>query len=126
MNSQYQKYKQQSIASLTSGEQLVLLLEHACINIARAIDCIEKNDINNAHNSIVKAEDIYYYLMDSLDMNYSISQNLLSLYTFMIDRLSVANIKKDADILREIQKLAGELKDTWKQAEYMVRTGNAK
>lgn len=126
MTSQYQKYKQQSITSMTSGEQLVLLLEQTCINIACAIEYIEKNEINNAHNSIIKAEDIYYYLIDTLDMNYPISQNLLSLYTFMIDKLTAANIKKDADILRGLQKLAYELKDTWKQAEYLARTGKAK
>jgi flagellar protein FliS len=126
MTSQYQKYRQQSITSLTSGEQLVLLLEHACVNIARAIDCIEKNDINGAHNSIVKAENIYYYLMENLDMKYPISENLMSLYTFMTEQLITANMKKDANILRSIQNLAHELKDTWKEAERLSRTGGAK
>ena len=125
MTSQYQMYRQ-SITSLTSGEQLVLLLEHACVNINRAIDCIEKSDVNGAHNSIVKAENIYYYLIDSLDMRYPISSNLLSLYNFIIEQLSLANIKKDADILRGIQKLAHELKDTWKEAEHISRGSGAK
>lgn len=126
MITQYQKYVQQSITSLTAGEQLVLLLEKACININRAIEYIEKKDIANAHNMIVKAEDIYFYLIDSLDMSYPIAKNLFSLYNFMIDQLTLANIKKDAEILRGIQNLAYELKDTWKQAEYLARTGNAK
>lgn len=42
MTSPYKKYVQQSITSLTAGEQLILLLEKACININLAIDCIEK------------------------------------------------------------------------------------
>jgi len=123
MNSPYKKYVQQSITSLTAGEQLVLLLEKACINITRAIDCIEKKDITTAHNLIVKTEDIYGYLIDSLDMSFPISQNLFSLYNFLIEQLTQANIKKDAEILRRISKLAVELKDTWKQAEYLARTG---
>jgi flagellar protein FliS len=126
MTSQYQKYKQQSITSMTSGEQLILLLEKACINITQAIDFIEKKDINNAHNTITKTEDIYYYLIECLDFNYPIAKNLLSLYNFMIDQLTLANLKKDADILRSIQKLAHELKDTWKQAEFRARTENAR
>lgn len=126
MMTQYQKYVQQSLTSLTAGEQIVLLMEKACININLAIDYIEKKDITNAHNMIVKAEDIYFYLIDSLDMNYPIAKNLFSLYNFMIDKLTQANIKKDAEILRSIQNLAYELKDTWKQAEYLTRTGHAK
>ena len=123
MITQYQKYQQQSVTSLTAGEQLVLLLEKACVNIAKAINCIEAYDVEGAHNSIVKAENIYYYLMDNLDMNYSVSSNLFSLYDFITGRLVQANIKKDADILKEIQHLAYELRDTWREAEHISRTG---
>ena len=125
MTSPYKKYVQQSRTSLTAGEQLILLLEKACININLAIDCIEKKDISGAHDLIVKTEDIYYFLIDNLDMSYPISKNLFSLYNFMIDQLTQANIKKDAEILRQILKIAAELKDTWKQAEYLARTGSA-
>ncbi|HHW24143.1 MAG TPA: flagellar export chaperone FliS [Clostridiales bacterium] len=124
MNSPYKKYVQQSITSLTAGEQLVLLLEKACLNISRAIDSIEKKDIETAHALLVKTQDIYYYLIESLDMSFPISKNLLSLYNFIIEQLTEANIKKDAEILKRIQKLATELKDTWKQAEYLARVNN--
>lgn len=123
MIAQYQKYKQQSVNALTSAEQLVLLLEQACVNIAKAINFIDKKDIAGAHNSIVKTENIFYYLIDSLDMSYPISTNLFSLYNYITDRLIQANIKKDVDILGEIQKLTYELRDTWKEAEIISRTG---
>jgi len=120
---QYQKYRQQSVTSLTSGEQIVLLFQQACVNIAKAIDFIESKDINGTHNSIVKTENIFNYLIDSLDMNYSISDDLFSLYNFITDRLLQANIKKDATILREVQPLVCELRDTWKEAELLSRSG---
>jgi flagellin-specific chaperone FliS len=44
----------------------------------------------------------------------------------MTDQLTLANIKKDADILRGIQKLAYELRDTWKKAENLSRTSTPK
>ncbi len=123
MVNQYQKYQKQSVTSLTSGEQLVLLLEKACVNIAKAITCIDSKDIAGVHNSIIKAENIYYYLIDNLDMNFTISSDLLSLYNFLIDRLIQANIKKDVDILKEIQPLAHELLETWSLAERISRMG---
>jgi flagellar protein FliS len=123
MTSQYQKYMKQSVNSLTAGEQINLLFDQACVNISKAIEAIEKKDISAAHNSIVKTEDIFYYLIDSLDMSYPISKNLLALYDFVTDRLVQANIKKDIKPLREAQKIANELRDTWKKAEVLARTG---
>ncbi|HBR32918.1 MAG TPA: hypothetical protein DD733_12645, partial [Clostridiales bacterium] len=76
MTAQYQKYQQQSVSSLTAGEQIVLLFEQACINIAKGINFIEKKDIQGAHNSIVKAENIYNYLIENLDFHYQISSDL--------------------------------------------------
>jgi flagellar protein FliS len=93
------------------------------VNISKAIEAIENKDISTAHNSIVKTEDIFYYLIDSLDMRYPISKNLLALYDFINDRLVQANIKKDLTPLREAQKIASELRDTWKKAEVLTRTG---
>lgn len=126
MVAQYQKYQQQSVSSLTAGEQLVLLFEQACLNISKGINAIEKKDISGAHNAIVKAENIFNYLIDALDFTYPISSDLYSLYNFINDRLLQANIKKDAAILCEVQKIACELRDTWREAEHLSRTGGIK
>ncbi|HOJ49116.1 MAG TPA: flagellar export chaperone FliS [Bacillota bacterium] len=123
MVSQYQKYMKQSVSALTAGEQINLLFDQACVNISKAIEAIEKKDIVGAHNSIMKTENIFNYLIDSLDMSYPISKNLLALYDFINDRLIQANIKKDIKPLREAQKIATELRDTWKKAEVLARTG---
>lgn len=123
MISQYQKYMKQSVTALTAGEQINLLFDQACVNISKAIEAIEKKDIAGAHNSIIKTENIFNYLIDSLDMSYPISKNLLALYDFINDRLIQANIKKDIKPLREAQKIATELRDTWKKAEVLARTG---
>jgi flagellar protein FliS len=83
--------------------------------------CIESKDICGAHNAIVKAQNIYEYLMDSLDMNFEISKNLYSLYDFILDRLVQANIKKDTEILQQVLTMTRGFYDTWKQAELKSR-----
>jgi len=123
MTSQYLKYKQQSVNSLTANEQLILLFEQASVNISKAISFTQKKDIVGAHESIIKTENIFYYLIDSLDMSFPISSNLLSLYNFIIDRLVQANIRKDSDILTEVQSLTHQLRDTWKEADLISRQG---
>ncbi|MFA6730248.1 MAG: flagellar export chaperone FliS [Eubacteriales bacterium] len=118
---QYQKYQKQAVTALTSGEQLILLFEKACVNISKAVGCIETNDVSGAHNAIVAAEDIFNYLIETLDMEYPISHSLFSLYNFINDRLTQANIKKDKEILLEIKPLAVKLKETWREAERLSR-----
>lgn len=113
----YKKYREQSVNTMTPGELIVLLYEEAAMSINKAKNYISKNDTCEAHNSIIKAENIFLYLMDSLDMNYPISQNLLLLYDYLYNRLVTANLEKNADILQEVLSKTVELKDTWKQAE---------
>jgi len=125
MAAQYQKYKAQSVGSLTPGEQIVLLFEHAVINLTKAIACIERNDLSGAHNTIIKAQNIYQFLCDQLDMHLEISHSLFSLYQFIYDELVKANLKKDAQILFKMLAMTRDFRDTWKQAEVLSRTGGA-
>lgn len=121
----YQKYKEQSISVQTAGEQLVLVLEEACVSINKAIMCIENKDVAGSHASLIKAQNIYQYLIDSLDFSFSLSDSLFSLYTFIQERLIEANIKKDAELLKWVLETTTQLKETWKSAERISRTQSA-
>ncbi|MEA4921224.1 MAG: flagellar export chaperone FliS [Clostridiaceae bacterium] len=118
----YNKYMEQSVNSLTPGEQITLLFRHAAANIAKAIKCIEEGKICDAHNAIVKAQNIYAYLSDSLDMHYEISGSLFTLYEYIQDLLVEANLKKDASALQHALLMTREFCETWEKAEIVTRT----
>ena len=125
MAAQYQKYQAQSVGSLTPGEQIVLLFEHAAMKLNLAITCIEQKDISGAHNAIIRVQNIYQFLSDHLDMRMEISQDLFSLYQFIYDELVRANLKKDTEILRKMLAMTRDFKDTWKKAEQLSRMPGA-
>ncbi len=125
MAAQYQKYQAQSVGSLTPGEQIILLFEHAVAKLNLAISCIDQKDISGAHNAIVRVQNIYQFLSDHLDMRMEISQNLFSLYQFIYDELVQANLKKDPEILRKMLAMTRDFKDTWKQADRLSRMPGA-
>jgi flagellar protein FliS len=125
MAAQYQKYQEQSVSSLTPGEQIVLLFEKAAVCLNKAITCIEQKDIGGAHNAIVRAQDIYQFLSEQLDMRMEISHNLFSLYQYIYDELVKANLNKDAETVKRMLAMTRSFRDTWKQAEVMSRTGRA-
>lgn len=122
---QYQKYKAQSVGALTPGEQVVLLFEHAAVCLNKAITFIDQKDIGGAHKSIVRAQDIYQFLSEQLDMRMEISHNLFSLYQYIYDELVKANLNKDAEIVKRMLAMTRSFRDTWKQAEVMSRMGGA-
>jgi len=118
---QCMKYKTQSVSASTPGEQIVMLFSHAALKLTKAIQAIDAKDVPGAHNAIIRAQSIYQFLSDNLDMRYEISKNLYALYQFAIDELTTANIKKDPAILRNVLKMTREFEQTWRQADLKTR-----
>ncbi len=122
---QYMKYMSQSVSASTPGEQIVMLFQHAALKLTKAIQCIDARDVPGAHNAIVRAQNIYQFLSDNLDMRYEISKSLYALYQFAVDELTTAIIKKDPAILRQILKMTREFEDTWRKADLKTRLERA-
>jgi len=111
------QYKDLAITTATPGGLIVMLFEGAVKNINIAARAIEENDIQLAHDSLVKTQDIYSALIGSLNNDLPISAQLKNLYTYIIERLAEANIKKDASILTELLEFTHDFRDTWKEVE---------
>jgi len=116
LNKAYSQYKQDSIFT-SSPEELTLMLYNGLVKfIMQAEKAIEDKDIQKAHESIVRAQDIICEFQSTLDMSYDISKNLYALYDYMKSRLIDANIKKDKEILEEVLDFAKEFRDMWSEA----------
>ena len=119
VNKAYDQYKENSIIS-AKPEELTLMLYNGLIKfIMRAQASIEKKNMENAHNNIIKSQDIILEFQLTLDMNYEVSQGLMLLYDYMYRRLVDANVKKDKAILEEVLGFARQLRDTWQTAMKM-------
>lgn len=112
-NNPYQKFMQTSVSTMTPVQLLVALYDKSEQELKKAIYYIDHKDIANANNALIKVQDIVAMLDGSLKMKYDISDNLAALYTFINEKLMEANIKKDADIVREIIPFFTELRDTF-------------
>ncbi len=114
----YQKYQQNQIDTASPGKLLIMLYDGALKFIKAARDGIADEDIEKANNNIIKVQDIVTELMTFLDMDKGgdISANLYNLYEYMSSRLVEANIKKDEEILTEVEGLLKDMKGTWQEA----------
>ncbi len=116
MQTAYQNYKKQEVEGATKGKVVVLLFEGTIKFLRKAAKAVEENNIQDAHNNIVKAENILYELMSTLNMEAGeIADNLMRLYDFMIWQLIEANRDKDKHKIESVIELLIPLCDAWKQ-----------
>ena len=112
MQTAYQNYKKQEV----KGKIVVLLFEGTIKFLRKASKAIDEDNIQEAHNNIVKAENILYELMSTLNMDAGeIADNLMRLYDFMIWQLIEANRDKDKNKVESVIELLLPLCDAWKQ-----------
>lgn len=116
MQNPYQNYKKQEVEGATKGKIVVLLFEGTIKFLRIAMKAIDENNIQDAHNNIIKAENILYELMSTLNMDAGeIASNLMKLYDFMIWQLVEANKDKDKAKIQSVIDLLIPLCDAWKE-----------
>ena len=109
-------YQENTITTQSKGRLIVMLYDGAIKFMKLAIEEMEKNNNESKSLYINKAQDIINELNAVLDMDAGgeIATNLRKLYCFMSNRLSEANIKRDAQMVRDVIKLMEELNQGWK------------
>jgi flagellar protein FliS len=109
-------YQDSAVTTQSKGRLIVLLYDGAIKFMKLAIKELEANNFEAKGKYINKAQDIINELNAVLDMNAGgdIANNLRKLYSFMSNRLSEANLKRDPKIIREVIELMEELNQSWK------------
>ena len=117
----YSQYKEKTIES-SRPEELTLMLYNGLIKfILSAKEDIEAKNLEGAHNTLIKCQDIVFEFQFCLNMEYEISDSLMKLYDYIYNRLIEANAKKDTEILDEVLEFATDLRDTWVEAMRLAR-----
>lgn len=111
----YAAYANSKVMTASPAELTLMLYDGAIKFCNIAIMGIEENDIEKAHNNIIKVERIIREFLNTLDHRYPVAKDFENVYNYIIQRLHEANIKKDAEILQEVLKHLRTMRDTWKE-----------
>ena len=99
-----------------SPAELTLMLYEAAIKFCNIAEmAIEKNDIQKAHDNIKKVEAIIEEFQATLNHKYPVAKDFDKVYTYLMQRLVEANIKKDTKILDEVLEHLRTMRDAWKE-----------
>ena len=119
--SAYAQYNNSKVLTASPGELTLMLYEGAIKFCNIAIVGVEQKDIEKAHIHITKVERIIDYLRQTLDMQYPVAQDFDRIYAYLSQRLVEANVKKDAEILEEVNGHLRSVRDTWKEVMQICR-----
>ncbi|MDE6213795.1 MAG: flagellar export chaperone FliS, partial [Lachnospiraceae bacterium] len=86
-----------------------------------AIGAIENGEIEKAHNNIKKTQRIIEEFRNTLDHKYPVAEDFDRIYVYLLRRLFEANMKKDKEILEEVNMHLRSVRDTWKE---VMKRGN--
>lgn len=111
----YAEYTTNKIMTATPAEVTLMLYEGAIKFCNIAITAIEQKDIQKAHTNIMKAQRIIEEFRNTLDRKYSVAEDFDKIYVYLLQRLFEANVKKDKDILEEVNMHLRSVRDTWKE-----------
>ena len=122
-NNPYAAYANSKIMTASPAELTLMLYDGAIKFCNIAIMGIEENNIEKAHNNIIKAERIIWEFRSTLDHSYPVWEDFDRVYDYIIRRLHAANIQKDAEILEEVLKHLRTMRDTWKEVMKLNTSG---
>ena len=115
MNGAYAQYNNSKILTASPAELTLMLYEGAIKFCNIAVVAIEHQDVEKAHNNIMKTQRIIEEFQITLNHDYPVAKDFDVVYTYLLKRLMQANLKKDKDILEEVLKHLRTMRDTWKE-----------
>jgi len=117
----YAQYNNNKILTAKPAELTLMLYDGAIKFCNIAIAAIDEKDIQKAHKNIIKVQKIIDYLRQTLDTKYEVAKDFENIYEYLSQRLILANIKKDKEILEEVNEHLHSVRDNWKEVMRVCR-----
>jgi len=119
MTTNYEKGKIEYLRTkvlTASPEELQLMLYDGAIRFAEeGRTALQEGDLEKAHNSLVRTQNIVLEMSSSLDhkIDPDLCAKVSSLYNFIYRRLIEANMKRDITAIDDALKILNYQRETW-------------
>lgn len=120
-NNAYSQYSNNKILTASPAELTLMLYDGAIKFCNIAIIGVENNNIQKAHDNIMKVERIIQEFQITLNFDYPIANDFNNVYNYLIKRLREANMTKDKAILEEVNTHLHTMRDTWKEVMRLAK-----
>lgn len=118
----YNRYKEKSVYSMSSAEQLLLLYDEAISRLTRAKYSLDDKNYADFDDCITRTTKIVRYLIEILDMEQPLSWDLRRIYNYLVFDLSMirAGRERKRDEIERIRHILSELREAFDEASKQV------
>ncbi len=111
------RYLGDSVSTASPQRLVVMLYDGLVQDLQLAQQGIARGDVALVHARLVRAQAIVTELQSSLDLNaWEGARGLHQLYSYVLNLLVEANVRKDAAPLTQVLAVIEPLQDAWRQA----------
>ena len=124
-NKAYAAYASNKILTASPAELTLMLYEGAIKFANIAMAAMENNDVEKAHNNVIKVRNIILEFQSTLNYDYPVAQDFNNVYEYLKYRLTEANLHKEPEIMEEILGHLRTMRDTWKEVMELNKMAKA-
>ena len=119
----YSQYVDNQVLTASPGKILIMAYDAAIRFSKLAIQKMKEGNLYEQNRYIDKTQNIILELISTLnpEANPNLAADLESLYVYMYDHLTQANINDDVKMLEDIVTMLSDLRASWAEAELAVR-----
>lgn len=116
-------YKSSRANTASREDLLILLYEGAIRFLERSIDELQSGRLSDHKMNLRRGIAIIAELQNTLNFEKGgeLAIQLFDLYGYMLDRLTQANLRKEAEYIREVIRHLNTLLDGWREAVRQVK-----
>jgi flagellar protein FliS len=109
------------------GQLIIMLYDALLRSLARAEEAIDRGDIEVAHRSLLRSQDVILELIASLDLDAEgeagvMARQMAPLYEYIYRRTLDASLRKDVAPVQEAVRLVLPLRAAWQSALETIAT----
>ncbi len=111
----YGAYERTSVETADQRQLILMLYDGAIRFMRKAVQKIDGNDVEAAHNYLIRTRNIVSELLATLKPEKAgdLGGNLRQLYIYIFNRLVEANLTKDKAAVEEVIGLMSTLREGW-------------
>ena len=113
----YQRYREESLNTMTQGELLLLLYDELVKRLKLAGLELDRERYQGFESAVDRSIEIIRYLSKTLDRKYPISANLDRLYEYFCYELSRVKVGRNKTELERVTGMVAELRDSFRQVD---------
>lgn len=108
-------YLKQRVMTASPMELILMLYDALKKNLLLAEKSLQKGEFEAAHNKLIRGQEIVCELLNSLDMNYELSENLMDVYEFLLHSMALINTNKKAEDIPGLVEIVESLREAWQE-----------